>query len=77
MQRVPFVLVARGDYEGNPRTLMFEKNDKFEFIDAVDLEGDGPGELLFRRIGPNGSTFVMYRARPDGLTEIFKGGAAD
>jgi hypothetical protein len=77
MQRVPFVLVARGDYEGNPRTLMFEKNDKFEFIDAVDLEGDGPGELLFRRIGPNGSTFVMYRATPDGLTEIFKGGAAD
>jgi hypothetical protein len=76
-QRVPFVLVARGDYEGNPRMLMFEKDDHFEFIDAVDLEGDGPGELLFRRIGPNGSTFVIYRATPDGLNEIFKGGAAD
>jgi hypothetical protein len=56
---------------------MFEKDDHFEFIDAVDLEGDGPGELLFRRIGPNGSTFVIYRATPDGLNEIFKGGAAD
>jgi hypothetical protein len=76
-QRVPFVLVARGDYEGNPRTLMFEKNERFEFIDAVDLEGDGPGELLFRRIGPNGSAFVIYRATPDGLAEVFKGGAAD
>jgi hypothetical protein len=76
-QRVPFVLVARGDYEGNPRTLMFAKDDRFEFIDAVDLEGDGPGELLFRRIGPKGTTFVIYRATPDGLTEIFKGGAAD
>jgi hypothetical protein len=76
--RTPFVLVARGDYEGNPRTLMFAKGDKFEFIDAVDVEGDGPGELLFRKAAQNGgSTFVIYRATPDGLNEIFKGGAAD
>lgn len=75
--RVPFVLVARGDYEGNPRTLMFEKGDRFEFIDAVDIDGDGPGELLFRRIAPNGAAFVIYRATPDGLNEIFHGGAAD
>jgi hypothetical protein len=77
-QRTPFMLVARGDYEGNPRTLMFAKDDRFEFIDAVDIDGDGPGELLFRKIGQNGgSTFVIYRATPDGLTEAFKGGAAD
>jgi len=77
-QRVPFMLVARGDYEGNPRTLMFAKGDRFEFVDAVDIDGDGPGELLFRKIGQNGgSTFVIYRATPDGLTEAFKGGAAD
>jgi hypothetical protein len=76
-ERTPFVLVARGDYEGNPRTLMFEKGSRFEFIDAVDVDGDGPGELLFRRIGQNGAAFVIYRATPDGLNEIFHGGAAD
>jgi hypothetical protein len=76
-ERTPFVLVARGDYEGNPRTLMFEKGARFELIDAVDIDGDGPGELLFRRIGQNGAAFVIYRATPDGLNEVFKGGAAD
>lgn len=76
-QRIPFVLVARGDYERNPRQLMFEKNDRYEFIDAVDLDGDGPGELLFRRVGASGSDFVLYRATPDGLSELFRGGTAE
>jgi hypothetical protein len=76
-QRIPFMLVARGDYESNPRKLKFEKGERFEFIDAVDLDGDGPGELLFRNVTSSGSTFVLYRASPDGLTEIFRGGSAD
>jgi hypothetical protein len=76
-QRIPFVLVARGDYERNPRELMFEKNDRYEFIDAVDLDGDGPGELLFRRVGASGSDFILYRATPDGLSEVFRGGTAE
>lgn len=76
-QRIPFVLVARGDYEGNPRQLLFEKNDRYEFIDAIDLDGDGPGEFLFRRVAPGGSDFVMYRSSPDGLSEIFRGGTAE
>lgn len=76
-QRTPFMLTARGDYEGNPRKLMFVRDDRFEFIDAVDLDGDGPGELLFRRSAANGTVFVLYRASPDGLTEVFRGGTAE
>lgn len=76
-QRVPFVFVARADYQGNPRELMFEKNDRFEFIDAVDLDGDGPAELLFRRVAAEGSSFILYRVSSDGLTEVFRGGSAD
>jgi hypothetical protein len=76
-QRIPFVLVARGDYEGNPRELMFQKSDRYEFIDAVDLDGDGPGEFLFRRVGAGGSDFILYRATPDGLTQVFRGGTAE
>ena len=76
-QRIPFVLAARADYEGNPHRLLFEKNERFEFIDAVDLDGDGPGELLFRRFAANGPVFVIYRVSPDGLAEVFRGGAAE
>ena len=76
-QRIPFMMVARGDYDGNPHKVMFEKNDRFELIDAVDLDGDGPGELLFRQVQSDGSTFVLYRASIDGLSEVFRGGAAE
>ena len=76
-ERVPFMLAARGDYEGNPRKLMFARDDLYELIDAVDLDGDGPAELLFRRPGNSGPVFAVYRATPDDLTEIFKGGTAE
>lgn len=76
-QRTPFALVARGDYEGNPHKLLFEKNDRFELIDAVDLDGDGPGEFLFRRVTPSGPVFVIYRVSADGLSEVFRGGSAE
>jgi hypothetical protein len=76
-QRVPFMLVAHGDYDGNPHKMLFQKNDRYELIDAVDLDGDGPGELLFRHVQSDGSTFVLYRASIDGLTEVFRGGTAE
>jgi hypothetical protein len=76
-QRTPFTLVARGDYEGNPHKLLFEKTDRFELIDAVDLEGDGLGDLLFRQITANGPVFVLYRFTPDGLSQVFRGGTAE
>ena len=75
-QRVPFMLTARGDYEGNPRKLMFTRDDRYELIDAVDLDGDGPAELLFRKAGSD-PAFFIYKATPDGLTEVFKGGTAE
>jgi hypothetical protein len=76
-QRVPFMMAAHGDYDGNPHKMLFEKNDRYELIDAVDLDGDGPGELLFRHVQSDGSTFVVYRASIDGLTEVFRGGTAE
>jgi hypothetical protein len=76
-QRVPFMMLAHADYDGNPHKMLFEKNDRYELIDAVDLDGDGPGELLFRHVQSEGSTFVVYRASIDGFTEVFRGGTAE
>jgi hypothetical protein len=44
-----------------------------ELIDAVDADGDGRGELLFRRTNDNGSAYAIYRITPDGLWPLFEG----
>jgi len=44
-----------------------------ELIDAVDADGDGRGELLFRKTYESGSAFVIYRATADQLWPLFEG----
>jgi hypothetical protein len=44
-----------------------------ELIDAVDADGDGRGELLFREVGDAGSAFVVYRVIGDRLYPLFQG----
>jgi hypothetical protein len=72
-------LVARTDIYGNLRKLYAGVTDKFhldvtprlELIDAVDADGDGRGELLFRETTDAGSGYVIYRATADKLWKMF------
>jgi hypothetical protein len=72
-------VAARQDYNGELRKLKVWATDskhldaypRAELIDAVDADGDGRGELLFREISDNGQGFALYRATPDSLTPLF------
>ena len=72
-------VAARQDYNGELRKLKVWATDskhldaypRAELIDAVDADGDGRGELLFREISDVGQSFVLYRATPDTLTQLF------
>ncbi len=73
------MLVAKTDIYGNLRKLYSGVTDKFhldvtpqlELIDAVDVDGDGRGELLFRETSDAGSGYVIYRATGDKLWKMF------
>ena len=71
--------VARQDYNGDLRKLAAAVTDnrhldafpRLELIDAVDADGDGRAELLFRQVSDIGHSYVLYRATPDRLTELY------
>jgi len=46
---------------------------RLELIDAVDVDGDGRGELLFREVTDAGIAFVVYRVIGDRLYPLFQG----
>jgi hypothetical protein len=72
-------LVTRTDIYGNLHTLYSGITDKYhldlvprlELIDAVDADGDGRGELLFRETSDSGSGWIVYRASADKLWKVF------
>jgi len=74
-------LIARTNLEGELRKLFFSQTDsrhldvtpRMELIDAVDADGDGRGELLFRRIFDDGSAYAIYRVTADRLWPLFEG----
>jgi hypothetical protein len=74
-------LIARTNLEGEMRKLFFSQTDarhldafpRMELIDAVDADGDGRGELLFRRTFDGGSAYAIYRVTADGLWPLFEG----
>jgi hypothetical protein len=78
-EQYSITLVARTDIYGNLRKLYSGVTDKFhldvaprlELIDAVDADGDGRGELLFRETTDAGSGYVIYRATADKLGKLF------
>ena len=74
-------LVAREDSNGDFHKVLSNVTDanhldvsaRMEFIDAVDADGDGRGELLFRQISDSGSSFVVYRVIGDQVWTLFQG----
>ncbi len=74
-------LVARDDVNGEFHKALSNITDaqhldvvpRLELIDAVDADGDGRGELLFRQVGDAGSAFVVYRVIGDRLYPLFQG----
>ena len=73
--------VAREDINGDFHKIFSSVTDnqhldvepKFEFVDAVDVDGDGRGELLFRKAYDLSSAFVVYRVIGDQLYALFDG----
>jgi len=49
----------------------FDLTPRLELIDAVDADGDGRGELLFRETSDGGSGWVIYRASADKLWKLY------
>ena len=74
-------LVAREDINGDFHKILTNVTDtqhldalpQYELIDAVDADGDGRGELLFRQVSDAGSAYVVYRVIGDQLWPLFQG----
>ena len=74
-------LVTREDIYGELHKVFAQTTDnqhldvipKFEFIDAVDVDGDGRGELLFRSERESGAAFNIYAVIGDRLWPMFLG----
>jgi len=74
-------LVVREDVNGDLHKALANVTDtqhtdvipRLELIDAVDVDGDGRAELLFRQVSDAGSAFVIYRVIGDRLYPLFQG----
>jgi hypothetical protein len=73
------LVVAYPDIYNNLHKLYAGVTDKYhldltprlELIDAVDADGDGRGELLFRETSDAGSGWVIYRVTADKLWKMY------
>jgi len=76
--------VGRAEVDNNVRKLFSSVTDtdhldvypRLELVDAVDADGDGRGDLLFRAYDDSGSRYVLYHAAPDSLNLLFDGARA-
>jgi hypothetical protein len=74
-------LVARSDLYGDLHKAFSALTDaahldvlpRYDLIDAVDADGDGRGELLFRKVSDAGSAFALYRVIGNQLWPLFEG----
>jgi hypothetical protein len=60
-------------YAGVTDAHHLDETPRLELVDAVDADGDGRGELLFKRISDAGSAWGVYRAGADQLFPLFEG----
>jgi hypothetical protein len=74
-------LVARQDIYGELHKVFSNVTDarhldvlpRYDFIDVVDADGDGRGELLFRKVSDTASAFSVYRVIGNQLWPLFDG----
>lgn len=74
-------VIARVDFDGVPQKLASSVTDssrldvapRLELIDAVDVDGDGLAELLFREYGFDEKSFVIYGVGRSTVTKVFEG----
>jgi hypothetical protein len=74
-------VIARVDFEGVPQKLASSVTDssrldvapRLELIDAVDVDGDGLAELLFREYGFDEKRFIIYGIGRTTVTKVFEG----
>jgi hypothetical protein len=74
-------VIARVDFEGVPQKLASSVTDssrldvapRLELIDAVDVDGDGLAELLFREYGFDDKSFIIYGVGRSTVTKVFEG----
>jgi hypothetical protein len=58
-------------YSGVTDRFHLDVTPQLEPIDAVDADGDGRGELLFRKTSDVGSGWIIYRPTADKLWKMF------
>ena len=74
-------LIARVDFNGIPQRLSVSVTDssrldvapRLELIDAVDVDGDGLAELLFRQTSFYEKSFIVYGVGRSSVTKVFEG----
>lgn len=74
-------LVARQDIYGDLHKAFAQTTDdkhldvlpRYDLIDAVDADGDGVGELLFKQTWDSGQAYSVYRVIGDQLWPLFEG----
>jgi hypothetical protein len=74
-------VIARVDFEGVPQKLGSSVTDssrldvapRLELIDAVDVDGDGLAELLFREYSFDEKSFIVYGVGRSSVTKVFEG----
>jgi hypothetical protein len=74
-------VIARVDFEGMPQKLASSVTDssrldvapRLELIDAVDVDGDGLAELLFREYSFDDKSFIVYGVGRTTVTKVFEG----
>jgi hypothetical protein len=77
-------VIARVDFEGVPRKLASSVTDstrldvapRLELIDAVDVDGDGLAELLFREYSFDEKSFIIYGVGRNAVTKVFEGASS-
>ncbi len=74
-------VIARVDIDGNPQKLAASVTDssrldvapRLELIDAVDVDGDGLAELLFREYDFDQKSFIVYGVGHGTVNKVFEG----